>query len=90
MMKLVVTVLGQDRVGIIAEVSRVLAENNINILSINQNILEGIFNMVLLSDMSKSDKTLEDIQQQLKETGENLGVEVRGQHADIFYSMHRV
>ena len=48
-MKLVVTVVGKDRVGIIAMVSQILAENNVNILSINQNILDGYFNMILIA-----------------------------------------
>ena len=49
-MKLVVTVVGKDRVGIIAMVSQILAENNVNILSINQNILDGYFNMILIAE----------------------------------------
>ena len=51
-MKLVVTIVGKDRVGIIAMVSRVLAENDINILSINQNIMDGVFNMVMITEMA--------------------------------------
>ena len=53
-MKLVVTVVGKDRVGIIAMVTRILADNNVNILSINQNIMDGFFNMILLAEASDS------------------------------------
>ena len=48
-MKLVVTVVGKDRVGIIAAVTKILADNEVNILSINQNILNGFFNMILFA-----------------------------------------
>ncbi|WP_301955645.1 ACT domain-containing protein, partial [uncultured Mitsuokella sp.] len=53
-MKLVVTVVGKDRVGIIAMVSQILAENNVNILNINQNIMDGFFNMVMIAEISAS------------------------------------
>ena len=49
-MKLVITVVGKDRVGIIAAVTKILAENEVNILSINQNILNGFFNMILFAE----------------------------------------
>ena len=61
-MKLVVTVVGKDRVGIIAMVSQILAENNVNILSINQNILDGYFNMILIAEISSSKIKLADLQ----------------------------
>ena len=64
-MKLVVTVVGKDRVGIIAMVSRILAENNVNILSINQNILDGFFNMILIAEISGSKIKLTELQQRL-------------------------
>lgn len=89
-MKLVITVLGRDQVGIIAKVSTVLANSNVNILSINQTILDGIFNMVLMGDMSEAITSLEALQDELKTLEKELGVEIRAQHADIFYSMHRV
>ena len=50
-MKLVVTTVGKDRVGIIAMVSNILAENDINILSVNQNIMDGFFNMIMMADI---------------------------------------
>ena len=53
-MKLVVTVVGQDRVGIIAGVTRVLADNEVNVVSINQTILDGIFNMIMMCEVSDS------------------------------------
>lgn len=89
-MKIVITVVGLDRIGIIAGVSAILAAKNVNILSINQTILDGFFNMVLMGDTKDSTADLESLQEELKNLGSELGVEIRAQHADIFYSMHRV
>ena len=61
-MKLVITVIGKDRVGIIATVSNVLAENKVNIISINQNIMNGFFNMVLIAEMTDKNIKLQDLQ----------------------------
>lgn len=90
-MKLVVTVVGVDRVGIIAGVSTVLANHAVNILSINQTILDGLFNMIMMCETeSESTKDLKTIQDALTQLGTELGVEIRAQHADIFLAMHRV
>ena len=90
-MKLVVTVVGVDRVGIIAGVSGILADHKVNILSINQTILDGFFNMIMMCETKSEDvKDLTSIQEALTTLGKELGVEIRAQHADIFLSMHRV
>lgn len=90
-MKLVVTVVGVDRVGIIAGVSTILANHKVNILSINQTILDGLFNMIMMCETdSENVKDLTSIQEALTQLGAELGVEIRAQHADIFLSMHRV
>ena len=102
-MKLVVTVVGVDRVGIIAGVSTVLANHGVNIMSINQTILDGVFNMIMMCETKSEDiKDLTSIQEALttlgvvqafpeaQALGKELGVEIRAQHADIFLSMHRV
>ena len=90
-MKLVVTVVGVDRVGIIAGVSTVLADHGVNIMSINQTILDGVFNMIMMCETKSEDmKNLTSIQEALNAQGKELGVEIRAQHADIFLSMHRV
>ena len=90
MKKIIVTVLGADRVGIIAGVSAGLASHQINILSVSQAIVDGMFNMVLICDMEQSPDTLAVIQEELGRVGEALGVEVRAQLADVFYAMHRI
>ena len=89
-MKIVVTIVGKDSVGIIAAVSTLLAENGVNILSINQNIMDGFFNMVMIADMAGSKIELAVVRQLLQEKGEALGVEIKTQHEDIFNAMHKV
>ena len=89
-MKVVITVVGVDRTGIIAAVSQIMAENKVNILTINQVILDGIFNMAMIVDMDNSDITLDTLQDLLKQKGDALGVEIRAQNQAIFDAMHRV
>ena len=90
-MKLVVTIVGKDRVGIIATVSSGLAENNVNILNINQNIMEGFFNMVMIAEMSEDSKLkLGELQKVLKDKGEKMGLDIKAQHMDIFNVTHNV
>ena len=90
-MKLVVTIVGKDRVGIIATVSSVLAENNVNILNINQNIMDGFFNMVMIAEMSEDSKLkLGELQKVLKDKGEEMGLDIKAQHMDIFNVTHNV
>ncbi len=89
-MKLVITVVGKDRVGIIAAVTKILADNEVNILSINQNILNGFFNMILFAESDENKIRLVDLQQALKVQGEEIGVEIKTQHQDIFDAIHKV
>ena len=89
-MKIVISVLGRDRVGIIAMVATVLAENGVNILNLDQTILDGFFNMIMTADMSGASISLKELEQVLKTKGEAIGLEIRVQHADIFQVMHRV
>ena len=88
--KVVITVVGVDRTGIIAAVSQIMAENKVNILTINQVILDGIFNMAMIVDMDNSDITLDTLQDLLKQKGDALVVEIRAQNQAIFDAMHRV
>ena len=90
MKKIVVTVIGADRVGIVAGVTKELAKENINILDISQTILDGIFDMVLICDMETATGSLKQVQDDMGELGRELGVDVRVQLADIFYAMHRI
>lgn len=89
-MRIVLTIVGKDKVGIISKVSQTLAECNINIININQNIMQGFFNMVLIADMSKANVTLKEAQAKFAELGQEIGVEIRLQSEEIFTAMHRI
>ena len=89
-MKVVITVVGVDSTGIIAAVSQIMAEHQVNILTINQVILDGIFNMAMIVDMDQASVDLGGLQQLLKDKGDALGVEIRAQNMEIFNAMHRV
>lgn len=89
-MKAVVTIVGEDRVGIVAMISQILAEKKVNILNINQNILDGFFNMVMIVDMAQSTLPLAELQKLLKEKGSAIGLDIKAQHEDIFRIMHRI
>ncbi len=89
-MKGIITVLGKDKVGIIAKVCTYLAERNLNILDISQTIVQDYFNMMMIVDISGATKAFEDIVEDLHFIGESIGVEIKLQHEDIFNIMHRI
>lgn len=89
-MRAIVTVMGIDRKGIIAKVSTCLSENNINILDINQTIMQDIFTMVMLVDITEAQSKFTSVSDALAKIGEELGVEIKIQHDEIFRSMHRI
>ncbi|MGI6468710.1 MAG: ACT domain-containing protein [Syntrophomonadaceae bacterium] len=88
--RLIITVLGHDRVGIIYGISGVLANANVNILDISQTILQGFFTMVMVVDFSQSTVDLAELKRRLDEKGQELGLQVTVQHEDIFRYMHRI
>ena len=88
--KVIITVLGKDTVGIIAKVCTYLAENGINILDISQTIVSGYFNMMMIVDLSKSEKEFAVISEDLEQVGQGLGVAVKCQREEIFEMMHRI
>ena len=85
-----ITVIGMDKIGIIAGVSTLLAENRVNILDISQTILGEYFTMMMLVDMEKMELSLEEIKEKLNGLGKELGGSIKLQHEDIFRSMHRI
>ena len=90
MKKTIITVVVKDTVGIIAKVCTYLADNQINILDISQTIVDGFFNMMMITDTAKCDKGTGEIAEELKKLGEKIGVVIRCQHEDIFNKMHRI
>ena len=89
-MKAIMTVIGADCIGIVAQVSTLLAEMNVNILDMSQTIMEGLFTMTMLVDTEKSEHKLEDIRSALDAKGAEMGLKIRIQRADIFTAMHRI
>ena len=89
-MQVVLTIVGKDKVGITAKVTNALANMNINIININQNIMQGFFNMVLIADMEGSSVTLAEACEVMVKLGEEIGVEIRLQSEEIFAAMHRI
>jgi ACT domain-containing protein len=89
-MKAVLTVIGKDRIGIIAAVSNILADSNINILDISQTIMQGFFTMIMLVDISQMSLNFSEISDRLDRKGQELGLSIRLQHEDIFNAMHRI
>ena len=89
-MQVVLTIVGKDKVGITAKVANALADMNINIININQNIMQGFFNMVLIADMEGANVTLAEARQRMVQLGEEIGVEIRLQSEEIFTAMHRI
>ena len=90
MKKTIITVVGKDTVGIIGRVCTYLAENNVNILDISQTIVQGYFNMMMITDTNSSIKEFGDLAKALEQLGEEIGVSIRCQHEDIFNKMHRI
>ena len=89
-MRVVLTIVGKDKVGITAKVSNALAEMNINIININQHIMQGFFNMVLIADMSEANVPIAEAGDKMAALGEEIGVEIRLQSEEIFSAMHRI
>lgn len=89
-MKAILTVIGKDKSGIIAGVSNMLAEKNINIEDISQTIMQGYFTMIMLVDLKNSTVTMDELTKTASALGDKIGVKIILQHEDIFNAMHRV
>ncbi len=89
-MKSVITVMGKDGVGIIAKVSALLAENEINIVDISQTTYEDQFLMVMVVDMKLSKIQFNEAVARLKALGEEIGQKIQVRHKTVFDSMHRI
>ncbi len=89
-MRTIISVIGKDTVGIISKVSAVCAENCVNIIDITQSVLEDMFVMVMLTDISKLNASFNEFSEKMSDLGKDLGLDVRVMHEDIFNSMHRI
>ena len=90
MTKAVITVMGNDKTGIIAKVSNVLFEVNVNILDISQTTMQGLFTMITMVDVSNCNVEFSALSDRLAKVGEELDMQIVIQHEDIFNSMHKV
>ena len=89
-MKAIVTVIGKDRIGIIANISRILSQQKINVLDISQTVLQGYFTMIMLVDTAECPIAFDKLAALLRQHGEEEGYSVRIQREDIFEAMHRI
>ena len=89
-MKAIVTVVGKDRVGIIAAVCVKLAEFNVNVLDINQTIMQGYFTMMMATEVSACSIPVAELATRMEAVGKEMGLSIRVQREDIFEAMHRI
>ena len=89
-MNAIITVVGSDKVGIIANVSSFLAEHKINIADITQTILSGNFVMMMMVSFGSADITIDELRQQMNRKAEGMGVEINIMSEKVFSAMHRV
>jgi len=86
----IVTIIGSDRVGIIAGIANVLSDANVNILDISQSVIREYFTMIMMVDSTGSVGTFDELSRKLAQKGEQLGVRVEIQREEIFQAMHRI
>lgn len=89
-MRAIVTVIGKDRVGIIADVTALLAQYGVNVLDISQTVLQEYFTMIMLVDASQCTVPFADLARTLNEAGTQRDLQIRAQREDIFNAMHRI
>jgi ACT domain-containing protein len=90
MIRTIVTVIGVDKVGIIARASSLLAQHQVNILDINQTVMQEYFTMVMMVDIAQCNVPFEELKQNLMKLGQDMGMTIHVQHEEIFQSMHRI
>ena len=90
MKKTVITVIGKDTVGITARVSTACAEHNVNIIDITQSVLQDMFAMIMLVDISKSTVPFSVLVDELEAAGSDMGLKIHVMHEDVFNAMHRI
>jgi ACT domain-containing protein len=86
----ILSVLGEDRVGIVAAISAVLAETGTNIEDIRQTIISGMFSMTMLVTVDEDAHPFEEVQARLSQVAEQISMQITLQREDVFRFMHRV
>ena len=90
MSKIIITIVGQDRVGIVAKTCNYLADHNMNILDITQTFLQEYFNMMMIVDVANLKKDFKEVCDEMDALGKEIGVTIHCQREEIFTSMHRI
>ncbi len=89
-MRAVLTVIGKDTVGILSKVSKICFDHNANVTEVTQSVLQDMFAMIMLIDISKLDTSFTELSDKMKALGEKQGLSIHVMHEDIFNSMHRI
>ena len=89
-MKAIITVIGKDAVGILAKVSDVCAKADVNIVEVTQSVLQDMFAMIMLVEISKANIGFEQLKKNLNRVGEETATKIHIMHEDIFNSMHKI
>lgn len=89
-MKAIVTVVGKDQVGIIAQVCVKLASYQVNVLDISQTVMQGYFTMMMVVEVSQCTMPLAELCRCMEDAGKEQGLSIRVQREDIFDAMHRI
>lgn len=89
-MKAVISVIGKDAVGILAKVSAVCAEYNANVTEVTQSVLQDVFAMVMLVDITRLSTPLSELSERMSELGKSMGLSIYVMHEDIFNTMHHI
>ena len=89
-MHAVITVIGKDMVGILARVSTICAEHNVNVVEVTQSILQELFAMIMMVDTSKSGLSFTEMAEEMEKLGKEIGMDIRMQSESIFNAMHKI
>lgn len=89
-MRAVITVIGKDTVGILSKVSTVCATHNANVIDVTQTVMQDLFAMIMLTDITKMSSKFAVLSDAMKELGDSLGLSIHVMHEDIFNSMHKI
>lgn len=88
--RIVISVLGKNRPGILAAITHVLGDANVDIRDISQSVIDDIFTMTMIADMAEGTLDFTQLQEKLAEAGKTIGVEVQMQREDVFDFMYRL
>ena len=89
-MRAVITVIGKDMVGILARVSTICAESGVNVIEVTQSVMQDLFVMIMMVDISKSNIPFSELSDRLNGLGDELELTIHTMHEDIFNAMHRI